>query len=193
MKLSVWAKKQGISYRTAWRWYKQGKLPVEAEMTASGTILVKEKSLDAFQRVAIYARVSSHDQKDDLDRQVSRLLMFANSQKLSVSETIVEIGSALNGHRCKLKKLLSDSSIKVIIAEHNDRLMRFGIEFLESALASQDRKLIVMDKDEMKNDLVQDMIEVLTSFCARLYGKRSAKNRAKRAIESIQNDYQQSL
>ena len=68
--------------------------------------------------------------------------------------------------------------------------MRFGIEFLESALAAQGRTLIVMDKDELKDDLVQDMIEVLTSFCARLYGRRSAKNRAKKALKCIQNEDQ---
>lgn len=189
MKLSVWAKKQGISYKTAWRWYKEGKLPVEAEKTVTGTILVKEALLEEPQHVAIYARVSSHDQKQDLERQVSRLVMFANSQKLSVTETVIEIGSALNGHRNKLKKLLSNPKVKIIISEHNDRLMRFGIEFLESALAAQDRKLIIVDKKEVTDDLVQDMIEVLTSFCARLYGKRSAQNRAKRAIESIENDH----
>ena len=187
MKLSIWAKKQGISYRTAWRWYKEGKLPVEAEKTATGTILIKEP-IENFGQVAIYARVSSHDQKADLDRQVSRLVKYANSQKLSVNETVVEVGSALNGHRSKLKKLLANSKVSIIIAEHNDRLMRFGIEFLESALIAQGRKLIVVDKKEVKDDLVQDMIEVLTSFCARLYGKRSAKNRAKRALETIQDD-----
>jgi len=189
MKLSDWARKQGISYRTAWRWYKEGKLPVEAEQTATGTILVKEVISNPL-RVAIYARVSSSDQKNDLDRQISRLVIFANSQKWLIAETVVEIGSALNGHRPKLKKLLLNSNIKIILAEHNDRLMRFGIEFLESALASQGRTLVVMDKDELKDDLVQDMIEVLTSFCARLYGRRSAKNRAKKALECIQNENQ---
>ena len=80
MKLSDWAKKQGISYRTAWRWYNEGKLPVEAEQTPTGTILVKEVTTNPHQ-VAIYARVSSSDQKNDLDRQISRLVVFANSQK----------------------------------------------------------------------------------------------------------------
>lgn len=187
MKLSTWAKEQGISYKTAWRWFKQGILPVHAEQAPNGTILVQEKKSESNQ-VAIYARVSSHDQKQDLDRQVNRLVTFANSQNLVVAETVVEIGSALNGHRKKMKKLLSNPKIKIIIVEHSDRLMRFGIEFLESTLASQNRKLIVIEKDELKDDLVQDMIEVLTSFCARLYGKRSAKNRAKRAIESIQSE-----
>jgi len=189
MKLSIWAKKQGVSYRTAWRWFKDGKLPVPAEQTSSGTILVNEESTDSNQ-VAIYARVSSSDQKKDLDRQISRLVMFANSQKMVVAQTVVEIGSALNGHRSKLKKLLSDSNVKTIIVEHEDRLVRFGFEFLSSALSAEKRKIIVMDQGELKDDLVQDMIEVLTSFCARLYGRRSAKNRAKKAMECIHSENQ---
>ena len=187
MKLSEWARKQGISYRTAWRWFKEGKLPVPVEQTPTGTILIKD-TIAELNHVAIYARVSSSDQKNDLDRQISRLLQFANSQKWAVMQTVTEIGSALNGHRPKLKRLLSDSTIKTIIVEHNDRLVRFGFEFLESALAAQGRKLIVVDKGEIKDDLVQDMIEVLTSFCAPLYGRRSAKNKAKRALECIQNE-----
>jgi predicted site-specific integrase-resolvase len=187
MKLSEWARKQGISYRTAWRWFKEGKLPVPVEQTPTGTILLKEPTTE-FNQVAIYARVSSSDQKNDLDRQISRLLQFANSQKWAVAKTVTEIGSALNGHRPKLIKLLLDTSIKTIVIEHNDRLMRFGFEFLEAALAAEGRKLVVVDRGEVKDDLVQDMIEVLTSFCARLYGRRSAKNRAKRALECIQNE-----
>lgn len=187
MKLSDWAKKQGISYRTAWRWFNEGKLPVEAEQTPSGTILIKEVACNPLQ-VAIYARVSSSDQKNDLDRQISRLVIFANSKKWVIAETVVEIGSALNGHRSKLKKLLSNPKIKIILVEHNDRLMRFGIEYLESALSAEGRQLVIIDKDEIKDDLVQDMIEVLTSFCARLYGRRSAKNRAKKALECIRNE-----
>ncbi len=187
MKLSEWAKKQGISYRTAWRWFKEGNLPVPVEQMPNGTILVKDTSTE-LNHVVIYARVSSSDQKNDLDRQISRLLQFANSQKWAVAKTVTEIGSALNGHRPKLKQLLSDADIKTIIVEHNDRLMRFGFEFLEAALAAQGRRLVVIDKNEVKDDLVQDMIEVLTSFCARLYGRRSAKNKAKRVLKSIQDE-----
>jgi len=187
MKLSIWAKNQGISYRTAWRWFKEGKLPVAAEQTATGTILIRETP-QTFNQVAIYARVSSQDQKKDLDRQVCRLVQFANAKKWVVAETVTEIGSALNGHRPKLKKLLSNSNIKIIVVEHSDRLMRFGIEYVESALASQGRKIVIADPCEVRDDLVQDMIEVLTSFCARLYGRRSAKNKAKKALECIQNE-----
>lgn len=83
---------------------------------------------------------------------------------------------------------MQNSNIKIIIVEHTDRLMRFGTEYVEAALTAQGRKLVVVDPQELKDDLVQDMIEVLTSFCARLYGRRSAKNKAKRAIEAIQNE-----
>ena len=144
MKLSDWAKKQGVSYRTAWRWFKAGSLPLQTEQMPSGTILLKEK-LNESNCVAIYARVSSADQKCDLDRQVARLAMFANDQKWVISKIVTEIGSALNGHRPKLKKLLSDSSVNIIIVEHNDRLMRFGFEYVESALASENRKIVVVD------------------------------------------------
>lgn len=187
MKLSNWAKKQGISYRTAWRWFKEGKLPVKTEQTATGTILVSEAAVQLHQ-TAIYARVSSSDQKNDLERQVGRLMIFANTQKWIVVETVIEIGSALNGHRSKLKKLLSNQNIDIILIEHADRLMRFGVEYIEATLAAQGRKLVIADPKEISDDLVQDMIEVLTSFCARLYGRRSAKNKAKRAVERIQNE-----
>ena len=187
MKLSEWAKKQGISYRTAWRWFNEGKLSVNAEQMPTGTIIIKEEEDPLSNQVAIYVRVSSSDQKKDLDRQIARLVTYANANKLMVAQTIAEIGSGLNGHRPKLMKLLTNPKIKIILVEHRDRLMRFGSEYVESALASQGRKVIVADSKELKDDLVQDMIEVLTSFCARLYGRRSAKNKAKKALESIQN------
>jgi len=79
-------------------------------------------------------------------------------------------------------RLLADPSVRTIVVEHRDRLARFGSEYIESALAASGRKLIVVDQAEMKDDLVQDMIAVLTSFCARLYGRRSAKNRAAKAV-----------
>lgn len=187
MKLSEWAKKQGISYKTAWRWVKAGTLPVPYEQTKTGTILIHEpKSQD--NAVAIYARVSSTDQKKDLDGQVARLVNFANTQGWVVELAITEIGSGLNGHRSKLMKLLTNSKIKIILVEHRDRLMRFGVEYVESALVAQGRQLVVADQKELNDDLVQDMIEVLTSFCARLYGRRSARNKAKKALASIQNE-----
>ena len=188
MKLSDWAKQQGISYKTAWRWFKNGKLPVAVRQTATGTILIEETKADIREAV-LYARVSSSDQKQDLDRQIARLVRFATEKGLVIVKTVTEIGSALNKRRPRLLKLLSDPTVQIIVVEHKDRLMRFGAEYLESVLAAQGKKLLVAERCEIKNDkddLVQDMIEVLTSFCARLYGRRSAKNRAKKALEAIQ-------
>jgi predicted site-specific integrase-resolvase len=187
MKLSEWAKKNGISYKTAWRWFKDGKLPVFAEQTPTGTILVKEGG-EPPGRVALYARVSSTDQKGDLNGQISRLLTFANEQGWEVGEAVTEIGSGLNGRRPKLRRLLADPKVRVIVVEHRDRLMRFGVEYVESSLSAQGRRVVVMDQTEMKDDLVQDMIEVLTSFCARLYGRRSARNKAKKALEAMERE-----
>lgn len=188
MKLSVWAKQVGVSYKTAWRWFKAGTLPVATEQMASGTIIIKEPKVDWEGTVGIYARVSSFEQKADLDRQVARLLNFANEQGWSVRWTVSEIGSGLNGRRPKLLKLLRDCAIKVIVVEHRDRLMRFGSEYVEAALASEGRRLVIMDNEEVEDDLVADMISVLTSFCARLYGKRAAKNKAKQAVAGLLKD-----
>lgn len=184
MKLSEWAKLQGISYKTAWRWFKEGKLPVPVEQTATGTILVKLPDSNEG-LVAVYARVSSADQKPDLDRQIARLSARVTAVGFPVGLVVREIGSGLNGHRPKLMKLLGNPQVKIIAVEHRDRLMRFGCEYVESALAAQGRRILVIDETELKDDLVQDMIDVLTSFCARLYGRRSAKNKAQKAVEVL--------
>ncbi|AEJ44846.1 IS607 family transposase [Alicyclobacillus acidocaldarius] len=188
MKLSDWARKNGITYKTAWRWVKEGRMPVPFEQTPSGTILVREPESSTANAVALYARVSSADQKDDLDRQIARLMEFATEQKLVVFKAVTEIGSGLNGHRPKLMKLLSNPDAHTIVVEHRDRLMRFGFEYVEAALAAQGRRILVVEPGEVKDDLVQDMIEVLTSFCARLYGRRSARHRAKRALEVFKRE-----
>ncbi len=183
MKLSKWADQQGIDYKTAYRWFRAGTLPVPSSQMASGTILVEPAS-DSATGTVLYARVSSNDQKADLDRQLARLVTFAVQSGLTVSGTVVEIGSGLNGKRPRLLKALADPTIANIVVEHRDRLARFGSEYIEAALRASGRKVIVVDKAEMTDDLVKDMIDVLTSFCARLYGRRSARNKALKAIEA---------
>lgn len=181
MRLSAWAKTQGVTYRTTWEWFKNGTMPVPVRQLSTGTILVDVPETPTG-RTVVYARVSSHDQKPNLDGQVARCMAFANGRGLAVSETITEVGSGMNGHRKKLLRLLGDRSVEHIVVEHRDRLMRFGAEYVEAALAGRGGKLLVVDESELKDDLVQDMISVLTSFCVRLYGRRSAKHRAEKAI-----------
>ena len=185
MKLSDWAKGQGIAYKTAWRWFKSGTLPVPHTQLSSGTILVHPPEASRLGSAVLYARVSSVDQEADLERQIGRLANFATSQGMMVVRSISEIGSGLNGHRPRLMKLLADPTVQVIVVEHRDRLARVGSEYIEAALSASGRKLMVLDQAEMKDDLVQDLIDVLTSFCARLYGRRSAKNRALKAVAAM--------
>ena len=133
----------------------------------------------------MYARVSSNDQKNDLDRQLARLTEYAVANNLVIVDAVKEIGSGLNGHRRSMLKLLSNQDVNAIVVEHRERLMRFGFEYVEAALAAQGRKIIVIEPDEMTDDIVRDLHEVIVSMCARLYGKPSAKNRAQKALNAI--------
>ncbi len=182
MKLSEWARKQGIAYLTAYRWFKAGKLSVPAQQTATGTILVQDIPLPT-NTVALYGRYSSAEQKENIERQMQRLRDYAAANGLDVVREVQEIGSGLNGRRGKLLKLLADPSINTIIVEHRDRLTRFGSEYIEAALARSNAKVLVINQSEFNDDLVQDMTDVLTSMCARLYGRRGARNRAKRLVK----------
>jgi predicted site-specific integrase-resolvase len=186
MKLSVWARQQGLSYKTAWRLWKAGKLPVPAEQLATGTVILHAAPANEPPSVALYARVSSGDQKSDLDRQLSRLAEFSAKHGFRAVEAVRETGSGLNGRRKALLRIFRNPKIQVIVVEHRDRLMRFGLEYVEAALAAQGRRVVVIDDAEITDDIVRDLHEVIVSMCARRYGKRAAKNRAKKAIEAIQ-------
>ena len=193
MKLSHWARLQGISYLTAWRWFKAGKLPVPARQFPSGTILVEEPHPEG--RTVLYAQVSSSHQKDDLERQVERLKAFAREQGWLDFQVVTEIASRLNGKRRKLLRLLRDPRVSRIVVKRRDRLARFGFEMVEAALAGAGKSVVVVEEGEVADDLVRDLLEILfgaptpqmnlTSACGRLYGRRSARNRARRALEAM--------
>ena len=135
-------------------------------------------------RRVVYARVSSADQKADLDRQKLRLLEHAQEQGWIVDTVVAEVGSGLNGSRRKLLKALSDPHLGWIVVEHRDRLARFGFEMVDTLLRARGGGVLVMEPREVDDDLVRDMTEVLTSMCARLYGRRSARRRAHKAVEA---------
>lgn len=148
-----------------------------------GLILVKRPAEPVpAETVVVYARVSSVDQKADLDRQVARVAMWATGQNLTVSRVVTEVGSALNGRRKKFLGLLRDPAVTAIVVEHRDRFARFGAAYVEAALAARGRRLLVVDPAEVDDDLVRDVTEILTSLCARRYGRRAAANRAPRAV-----------
>ena len=185
MNLKGWAASQGISYATARRWYFAGKLPVPAYQ-AGRLIVIGEPAPSApTGATAVYARVSSADQRPDLDRQVARVTAWATGQHLGVDRVVTEIGSALNGKRRKFLALLRDPAVTTILVEHRDRFARFGAEYVEAALAASGRRLLVVDPAEVDDDLVRDVTEILTWLCARLYGRRAAADRAARAVAVV--------
>lgn len=189
MNLTEWARSQGVHVTTAYRWYREGKLPVPARKV--GRLILVSPGVPAAgsgERAGLYARVSSHDQKPDLDRQVARLTAWAAQAGLAVVRVEAEVGSGMNGTRPRARRLLADPAVTVIVAEHRDRLGRMNTELAEAALRAAGRRLVVLDGGEVADDLVRDMIEVLTSFCARLYGRRSARNRALKAVGCAQRD-----
>lgn len=184
--LTEWAHANGVHPQTARKWFREGNLPVPAVRVGPRTILVNVEANSqphGGQGVGLYARVSSHDQKDDLARQTGRLTTWAAQAGHRVVRSEAEVGSGMDGSRTKVRRLLSDPEVTVVAVEHRDRLGRMNTELVEAALSASGRRLVVLDAGEVADDLVRDMTEVLTSFCARLYGRRSAKNRAKRAVQ----------
>ena len=186
IKLSKWAKSVGLSYIGAYRLYKANKMPCKTMQFSTGTIIVFPTTAKNEEiKVAIYARVSSHDQKEDLQRQIERLRDFCMAKGMTIEKEISEIGSGLNGSRKKLLSLLADKTIDTIVVEHADRLARFGVDYIEAGLSCFGKKIIIVNKEEMKDDLTQDFVDVVTSMCAKIYGQRSAKNKAQKALKAI--------
>jgi putative resolvase len=184
VKLAEWAREQGVSYRSALNWFHAGTLPVPARQLPTGTILV-DPPANADGRAVAYCRVSSADQRADLERQAGRVAEECGARGITLAATVTEIGSGLHENRVKLRKLLADSTVTTIVVEHPDRLALFGVEYLEAALAATGRRIIVLNPNEVTDDLVRrDMVDVLTSMCARLYGRRSARQRADAAIKA---------
>jgi predicted site-specific integrase-resolvase len=167
---------------TASRWLYAGLLPIPARRVGRLIRVEDAAEMVRHRRTAVYARVSSADQQADLDRQGARVCAWATAQQFPVDKVVTEVGSALNGHRRKFLSMLRDSSVHRIVVEHRDRFCRFGSEYVQAALADQGRELVVVDCAEVDDDLVRYMTEILKSMCARLYGKRAAENRAKRAL-----------
>ena len=185
MRLSVYAKKMGVTYKTAFRWWKAGKL--DAYQMDTGTIIVREPATSAEQlQVALYARVSSADQKEDLERQMQRLKDYAAAKGYQVTKMVSELASGLNDRRPKLMKLLTDASVGIVVIEHRDRLTRFGFNYIEQLMQMQGRRLEVIFPSDTDTDLVDDFIAVITSMASRIYGRRTSKRRAEKIQQCVE-------
>jgi predicted site-specific integrase-resolvase len=141
--------------------------------------------------VALYARVSSGDQKADLSRQMERLKEYAVAHGYHVTHMVSEIGSGLNDRRPKFLKLLTDASVDIIVVEHRDRGTRFGFTYIEQLLAMQGRRLEVVFPKDTDDDLVNDFVSIITSMAARIYGRRSSRRKAEQIKKCVEQVMQQ--
>jgi putative resolvase len=189
MKLSSYAEKIGISYNSAWRMWKRGQLP--GYQLPTGTVIIDPPELRStpVRTVAVYARVSSSENKDNLERQAERLISWCNAQGWSVGKVIKECGSGINDQRPKFLALLADPKIGQIVVEHKDRASRFGVAYIQTLLAMQGRELVVVNTaDTAEDDLMGDFVAIITSFCARLYGRRRAKRKTEQVLAALQQN-----
>lgn len=188
MKLSEWAKINSVTYQTAKNHWKKGL--IRGKQLATGTIVVFENDSEAVKnktiQIATYARVSSSQNKLNLEKQQSRLIDYANAKGYKTTINIKEIGSGLNDSRPKLIKLLSDKNIDIILVEHKDRLTRFGFNYIETLMLNQGRKIeIINNTEDDKGDLIEDFVSIITSFCARIYGQRRNKRKTEKLIKEL--------
>ena len=194
MLVKEWARLEGLHPQTVWKWCRQGTMPVPVEQTPTGMWLIHDPKYEtasqpspAGSRTVCYARVSSGGQKNDLQRQADRLKAFALSMGVEKPEVVTETGSGVDDGRRKLNRLLSDPTVGTLVVERRDRLARMNMGLVESALKVQGRRIIVVDDTEPDDDLVRDMAEALTSFCARLYGRRAAKRKTDAALRAARD------
>lgn len=183
MKLSEYAKKNSVSYKTAWKWFKDGLIPNSRQLK-TGTIIVDE-SVEAKrdEYTIVYARVSSSENKSTLESQAKRLVDFCCAKGWKINEVVKETGSGLNDSRKKLMKIFKDKKATRIVVEHKDRLTRFGFNYLKELFDGE--IFVVNEADDSKQDLIQDFISVITSFCARIYGQRRSKRKTEKIIEEL--------
>jgi len=193
-KLKTVADKLGVTKMTLWNWMYKGKIKfhkigsmnyISDEDVAS---LLGQSSTKA-QHVAIYARVSSTENRSNLESQKQRLISYCNAKGYQVSHVVTEFGSGLNDKRSKLEKLLLDEDVTKIVVEHKDRLTRFGFNYIEKLLHRVGVELEVINNVEgEKEDLIQDFVSVITSFSARIYGQRRSKRKTEKLIQELEKN-----
>lgn len=185
MKLSEYAKLNNVTYRTAWNHFKAGMI-ANAYKLPSGTVVVPDNAKSITERTAVYARVSSSENKANLATQSKRVQEFCLAKGWVVNVVVEECGSGLNDDRKKLLSLLKDKAVTRIVVEHKDRLTRFGFNYIVELWHGE--IIIINEVDNDEHDLMQDFISLVTSFVARLYGRRRSKRKTEQLIYQLKED-----
>ncbi|MDR0570452.1 MAG: IS607 family transposase [Clostridiales Family XIII bacterium] len=192
------SKMLGVSIATLRRWDKEGKLL--SERTPAGHRRYLASDVATFNPLGLnspvltrptiaYARVSSHDQKDDLNRQIKVLEMYCASNGWSF-EVISDLGSGMNYKKkglCELLERIIDDKVGRLVLTHKDRLLRFGAELVFSVCEAKNVEVVIINQGDdrsFEEELASDVLEIVTVFSARMYGARSHKN--KKLIEGVE-------
>jgi predicted site-specific integrase-resolvase len=190
MKRPAYAKQQGIGYQTAWRMWQRGELP--AHQLPSGTVIVDAPPTSPAvrpQKVAVYVRVSLAENRDTLEGEAERVAPFCTAKGWQGATVVRERGSGINDRRPQLLALLADTCISHIIVEYKGRCSRFGVAYIQTLLKTQDRELVMVNEaDEGQEDLLQDFVAIITSFCARLYDRRRASRKTTQVLATLEGN-----
>lgn len=189
MKLSQYAKTVGVSYKTAYRWWKAGKL--DAYQLPSGTVVVQEeagkaKALD-LEKAALYCRVTPAAQPAEAERQLNRLRDFASAKGYQVAREVVEVAQGLDDKRPRLDRLLAAPEISIIVVEYKNRLARYGFPQISQLLEAQGRRIEIVSPTESETDeeLAADFLQAISVMAQRLYGRRKTRPTAEQIRQCV--------
>lgn len=190
IKLSQYAKNKSIIYGTALKHWHKGKINGYQDPDTL-TIYVEDESESNVPNntVALYSRVSSSENKKNAESQLDILRMYAIAKGYQIKEEVIEVASGLNDKRPKLESLLKKDSYEILLVEHKDRLTRFGFNYIAVLLEKTNQRVEVINEvTEEKEDLINDLVSIITSFCARIYGQRRTKRKTESLIKELEEE-----
>ena len=195
IKIAKLAKDLGVTKATLYNWRLKGKIRFVQSNTGRNFVTrevynkflgIKEKKEE---KVVIYCRVSSTVNKKNLQTQRDRLVNYCNAKGYKVYRVITEFGSGINDKRPKLEKLLREQDFTKIVVEHKDRISRMGFNFLVILCETHRKEIEVINNiDTDEEDIIQDFVSIITSYCAKIYGKRRSKRKTEKLIKELQDE-----
>lgn len=195
IKITKLAKDLNVTRTTIYNWKRSGKIDFiktdtnrnyVSKETYNNLLGIKDKKEE---KVVIYCRVSSTENKSNLNTQRDRLISYCNAKGYQVSDIIIEVGSGINDFRPKLIKLFEKNDYTKIVVEHKDRLTRVGFNYIDTFCKLLNKEIEVVNKTVTdEEDLIQDFVSIITSFCSRIYGKTRNKRNTEKLIKQLKEE-----